>query len=200
MIPFSRLLCLGTLYCLFTTNPLLADSLPPDPEPPKDADTAVPFVVKADRTTQFNRLVIPRSFLQDAKGADNSWYRTVIAGVAMSLAAVALTFVLMRRKSTSSKVTTSVIVFAVMTFTTWKFGKADLAPPPAETSRIRNIFNLSKADVIIEIVDEGDEVELIYGTYVRPRSPSLRGDHRSRDRNRTGNSPSPSKTGNAQPR
>jgi hypothetical protein len=92
--------------------------------------------------------------------------RTVFAGIALSLAAVCLIFVFMRKKGGAAKTATGLFaavagLFAAQTAT------ADLPPPQANI--VHTWKRVAQQNVDIEISDQGDKVVLILGTYRRYR-------------------------------
>ena len=140
------------------------------PEPPP-AEPA-PLVFREDANATESQLIIPRRFLRKAdkkKTADNlapadnvaqsdSHTRTVIAGIALSLAAGSV--VLMRRRSRPVQLLTLSALIAAGAFAAWSgydgatnaAQAADKAAAPAGTG------------VIITITDKGEAVEFVHGT------------------------------------
>ena len=163
----------------------LADLLPnggggrprPRPRPPIEqpapqpaVDTGVPLTYREDANASTSRLILPRRYLEQAgwrktaggpdDAADHvaqaeSPTRTIVAGVALSLAAVSL--VLMRRKSRAVQGTLLVVALGVSAFAATQLLTAaeprDKVDPQG-----------GSAKVVIEIVEEGDGVQFVRGT------------------------------------
>ncbi|GAB4152156.1 MAG: hypothetical protein Tsb009_27860 [Planctomycetaceae bacterium] len=149
--------------------PVLADIAQPDPVIPKDAGNAVPLIIQQDRRTRANRLLIPRKFLRNATGADNHALRTILAGIAMSLAAGSLVFVLMRRKNTASKIAMSVFCFAIGGLAATELTVAATSDSRSSIASSWSHIDHADQNVIIEVTDRGEYVNLVLGTYERRR-------------------------------
>lgn len=149
------------------------------PDPPPDPSRPVPFKITADRSSKENRLVIPRKFLDHAKtvsakgtgiGTD---LRTVIAGIAISVSLVSLTFLLIRKKNRAAQ---AIALFVALggTGILWiNRATADIPPPISEIPEAWRRVGDGQKKLTIEITDKGDSVELILGTYYRSPSQDI---------------------------
>lgn len=129
---------------------------------------SVKMSVRGDRGSKVNRLIIPKKLLNGAtvvNADDQRDMRTIVAGVALSLAAVSLVFVFLRRKSAAAKAAAGGAAAVATMFLAGELATADIPPPRADV--VRNWTGLAENEqmVIVEIVDEGDSIELVLGTY-----------------------------------
>lgn len=83
-------------------------------------------------------------------------YRTWIAGIAMSLAAVSLVFVV-RGRSTTRTVAATILGGAVL-LTAYSAVQANAPPPVRAPESVRPV---AAPQIVIELVDEGDSVTLL---------------------------------------
>ncbi len=152
-------------------------SRPPSRDKRGNAESGVPLVIKVDRKSSTNRLVIPRKFAEDAlgfrvpasnEGAANPGAtdpRSMIAAVFLSLA-VASIFLVQQRKP--AVVIGTAVALVVVGFGAYQFAGANV-PPPEEFERPQPVpvqppRVVGQQSVIIQIVERGDAVEFIRGT------------------------------------
>ena len=142
---------------------------PPVLEPAPQAD-AVPLTYQEDADASTSRLVIPRRYLEqagwrknagEAEGADQIGQvpdrtRTLVAGIAMSLAVASI--VLLRNKSRTVRGVALVVALSVCTL-----GVAQLlsAAPPRDKVDAQSG---NGARVVIQIIEQGDGVQFVRGT------------------------------------
>lgn len=144
--------------------------LPPVSEPAPQADAAVPLTVRDDANASTSRLIIPRRYLEQAgwrknagelTGADHivqsgSHTRTIVAGVALSLAVASI--VLLRNRSRAVKITALVAAVGIGTLVATQWMTAaepqDKVDPQAGGG----------TRVVIQIVEAGDGVQFVRGT------------------------------------
>lgn len=161
-----------------------------EPEPPKTAEPerpkneplmtpqAVPFKITADRRSKENRLIIPRKFLEKSgarelrgEGLSGMDFRTVIAGLAMSVSVVCFVFLLIRKKSRAAQAIALLMTIGSVGFLCINEARADLAPPISKVPSAWRRVGKDQQNVKIEITDKGDAVELIIGTYYKRSLP-----------------------------
>jgi hypothetical protein len=132
--------------------------------------------IQGNKRTYTHRLIIPRKLLESearvssraAQPNDEDRSRTIIAGIAMSLAAVSCVFLFLRNRSANTKVATCSILVAGILFAAGELATADLPPPAADV--VREWKSVGEHDVEIEISEKGDNVVLILGTRYSRRS------------------------------
>lgn len=159
-------------------------------QPKRSRSAIAKLDIRANRSTTKNQLIIPKKLLKsartvaslDAGQQDGNHTRTILAGIALSLASVSLVFVFIRRKSAAAKTTAALLVGAAATLFAYQTASADVAPPRADV--VRDWKRAHSQDVEIVITEKGNQVVLVLGTYKR-------GGGRPR--------PEPPKTGAAQP-
>jgi hypothetical protein len=160
---------LSLLLLLVLGSTALAD-IPVEPRPRSDKENTatVPVVIKheairgVDASTKA-KIVIPRSLLpSEAGGAVGENSRpiggTVIAGIALSLAAMSLLW--LRRGKPGQR--TLLVLFVTGALVLGSIGVlfADLAPPGGGP-KVRPRPAPAKTTILLEITDEGDDVVLI---------------------------------------
>ncbi len=157
--------------CMLSGGVALADLGPPRKSPPRPqvdkGSSTVPFSVVSDDRATSTRLVIPRKFVEAAMrgekvGATGTNARSMMAGVAISLA-VASFFLIAQRKRTVA-IAGAVVLLAVSSFGVYQIANADVAPGPPPTPQ--TVF--AKQRVVLEIVEDGDSIELIRPADARP--------------------------------
>ncbi|MCE9552641.1 MAG: hypothetical protein K8T91_04590 [Planctomycetes bacterium] len=143
---------------------------PPISEPAPQVDAGVPLTYREDAEASTSKLVIPRRYLEQAGwrknaggpeeadqiGQSKDHTRTIVAGVAMSLAVASV--VLLRNKSLSVKVVALVVAFSVCTLGVSEILSA--APPRDKVDSQGG----GGARVVIQIVEQGDSVQFVRGT------------------------------------
>lgn len=143
-------------------------------KPTKRVSTAeVPFTITADRRAKTNRLVIPKKFLDNTRAVSSSPFgkiQTVIAGTAIALAVAGGAFLLLRRRQRGTQVAVSGLLIGLTGLVVSQLATADIAPPISDVPRAWKQVAAGQQNVTIEIVEKGDSVQLILGTYYR--SPS----------------------------
>jgi hypothetical protein len=125
----------------------------------------VPFVVKLDESAVPARLTIPAKFLRTAadsrpdasRKAELSSPRTIVAGIALSLAAVGMVFVIRRGRETRAAV---LLIVGGLSLATASYAWADLAPPKDFDPKGLIGPIPDSARVMIEVVGSGEAVVL----------------------------------------
>ncbi len=124
----------------------LADVAPgrrPRPRPDNDATSTL--TVKIDPTTKVAELRIPERLLKQMKraGTDTGFLlpggRTILAGLAMSLAAISLGFVVRMRRAQRNRalqIAAGSLVALAVTFSALGIALADIPPPPKRVSDV----------------------------------------------------------------
>jgi hypothetical protein len=163
---------LATALTLFMAGSTRADLLPPNGKPQPKRETN-PLVILIDKDAKEVLLQIPRKFLEAAPPQSNlTPFRTIFAGLAMSLAIGSVFFVKRGSRLVRSSVV-AVIAFATI-FTAVGMLCADIRPPGGSPRRPRpRPANKPQADIIlpagtmihnhavIQVVPDGDELTLI---------------------------------------
>ena len=181
------LLIAGILFataCVFP-NQCYPDLLPPGKRNSRlPSASGVPFKVTTNPKTTENRLVIPRKFLNRPVAVDaaqknsisGAGLRSLVGGLALSLSAVSLTFLLIRRKKAGTRLTAVLLVTGVGGFFCADYVVANLAPPDFDRPpSVLNQLTRGQQNVTIEITKQGKAVELVLGTgrqRPRQRQPS----------------------------
>jgi hypothetical protein len=93
---------------------------------------------------------------------DGNRTRTIIAGIALSLAAVSCVLVFLRKKNGTTQTAASLLLVAGVMFATTEMATADIAPPVADVVDVWE--NVNQQHVEIQFSDKGDNVLLILGT------------------------------------
>jgi hypothetical protein len=101
----------------------------------------------------------PNAPAREGQGAAPVNYRTWIAGIALSLAAVSLVFVL-RGRSTTRTVAATVMGGAVL-LGAYSAVQANAPAPPIRPEKPAAVRPATAPQIVIELVDEGDSVTLL---------------------------------------
>lgn len=138
---------------------------PPAAAAPKPAATKIEAPVKIVHGAAQNKITIPRKFLPEgavvvapapapnARGEAGPPMGTIIAGIALSLAAVSLVFVV--RGSRGTKLAAAAVLVGAATLGAWSAAQADLIP-----GRPNGPAAARGAKIVIEVVDDGELVTL----------------------------------------
>jgi hypothetical protein len=147
------------LAALLSTATVLADKAVPDETLPPDEKPAVSepanLIVRKDVRAKTSRIIIPAKYIASAGTPDPkvgvlSPTRSIVAGVALS-AAIAGVFIAARR---GKRMTTAAIVLGIVAVGAVTSAVADIRLPDEEER---------KAQIIVEVVPDGDEVVLVQG-------------------------------------
>lgn len=140
--------------------------------------TPVPLKITADRNAKENRLLIPRKFLRNVGavslrdgGGLGAGFRTVIAGLVISVSVVCLVFLLLRKRRKAAQAMAVLFVTGAAGFWCLQQATADIAPPISEIPSVWKRVGQDQQNVTIEITEKGDAVELVLGTYYRRSLP-----------------------------
>lgn len=153
-----QMLVVCCLAALFSTATVWADKALPDealPPAAKPAESSpAKLIVRKDLRAKTSRIIIPAKFVAgaatpDPKVGSLSPTRSIVAGLALS-AAIAGVFIAARR---GKRVVAAVVVLGIVTLGSMASAVADLRLPD----------EAKKAQIIIEIVPDGDEVVLVQG-------------------------------------
>jgi hypothetical protein len=160
---------LAVFLALACVPPAVADVAPGRRPRPRPADDALStLTLKIDATTEAAELRIPERLLKQMKraGADTGFAlpagRTILAGLAMSLAAISLALVIRARRAERSralKVAAGSLVAVAVTFSALGIALADIAPPPNRASGVV---------LLLQPVKEADGVTLILPAAMLP--------------------------------